>query len=150
MSPESRGSQLSPDVLSILASEVRAEIVTLLWLEACNRAGDYRRPYGCEKVFRPQPWAICPFPEWRADKVVPTEVGGRVESRGGITRVGSRFAFAVTGFVGAERAGWEQLIESMGMVMCKSLKKRFTTHLVCKDVRGGGRGDEEGKSIRSY
>lgn len=41
----------------------------------------------------------------------------------------------VTGFVGAERAGWELLIERMGAELCKSLSKRVTTHLVCKEVR---------------
>ena len=41
----------------------------------------------------------------------------------------------VTGFVGAERLGWEMLIERMGAELCKSLKKRGTTHLVCKEVR---------------
>lgn len=41
----------------------------------------------------------------------------------------------VTGFVGGERAGWELLIERMGAELCKSLKKRVTTHLVCKEVR---------------
>ena len=42
----------------------------------------------------------------------------------------------VTGFVGAERLGWEILIERMGGELCKTLKKRVTSHLVCKEVRG--------------
>lgn len=44
------------------------------------------------------------------------------------------FLCQVTGFVGDERAGWEELIRRMGAEMCKSLKKRGTTHLVCKEV----------------
>ncbi len=39
--------------------------------------------------------------------------------------------------MGTERAGWEQLIERMGAELCKSLKKRVTTHLVCKQVSEG-------------
>lgn len=65
----------------------------------------------------------------------PGNTGG-VAAVGG--PVGRRFAVAVTGFVGAERAGLEKMIERMGAELCKSLKKRVTTHLVCKEVRGRG------------
>lgn len=51
-----------------------------------------------------------------------------------LTLITPHLSVQVTGFVGAERAGWEQLIRHMGAEMCKSLKKRVTTHLVCKEV----------------
>eukprot|EP00903_Cladosiphon_okamuranus_P022785 g20977.t1 len=115
---------------AVLEAESRAEVVSLLWVEACHRGGELRRPGSCEKVFRPQPWPIRAFSEGRSSAAA---VGGRGE--GGCSR--RRFpAIAVTGFVGAERSGWEMLIERMGAELCKSLKKRVTTHLVCKEAKG--------------
>lgn len=103
------------ELWKLLKIQARAKVVSLLWLEACRRVAEVRPPESCECVFRPGPWPIRRFDEEhkRHD-----------------------FKVAVTGFAGGERTGWEELITvGMGAVLSKSLKKRFTTHLVCKEVR---------------
>lgn len=152
---------MGKEAREILEKEACAEPVTLLWIEVCDRARELRQPGGCEEVFRPQNWPIITFPEnfepppppvhqQQQPQLAPNEGDERCApaarlAAGGTTGKGSgsgggprrrlRFAVAVTGFVGSERAGWERLIERMGAQMCKSLKKRVTTHLVCKEVR---------------
>lgn len=92
------------------------EVVTLLWLEACHRVRDVRVPSSCGSVFRPRPWPIHRLDETTANCL----------------------KIAVTGFVGGERTGWEQMITGgLGAELCKSLRKRVTTHLVCKEVKVG-------------
>lgn len=134
---------MGEDSWKVLETEARAEVVTLLWLEACHRVSEVRPAAECEAVFRPQPWSIQKFPgifvpptgtedEDRQRAQRRRVVGGGMP---GAAAIGSKaFAVAVTGFVGAERSGWEQLILAMGAEMCKSLRKRVTTHLVCKEV----------------
>ena len=140
-----------------LEMEARAELVTMLWIESCHRAQELRQPSGCEEAFRPQAWPIRTFsenstgapaaPSTPRSPPLPSGKKARGEERRGSTGagaaaaggpIGRRFAVAVTGFVGAERAGLEQLIERMGAELCKSLKRRVTTHLVCKEVRRRG------------
>lgn len=48
---------------AVLRVEGRAEAVSLLWVEACHRGGELRRPGSCERVFRPQAWPIRTFSE---------------------------------------------------------------------------------------
>lgn len=138
-----------------LVAEPQVEVVTTLWLEACHRIGEWRSPAGCREVFCPRPWPIRKFPilffpalraqeDGRVGDAATFVDAGKGKSRGAENagNPGKAFAVAVTGFVGAERAGWEQLIVVMGAELCKSLRKRVTTHLVCKEVnycRGLGR-----------
>lgn len=111
------------ELWTTLEVHVGAEVVSLLWLEACQRAREILSPGSCEPVFRPRPWPIRSF-DMQAT-------------------AGGAFKVAVTGFVGGERTGWEQLISGgMGAELCKSLRRRFTTHLVCKEVRGLGQGEK--------
>ena len=149
---------LGRDVRETLEVEAHAELVTMLWVESCHRARELRQPSGCEEAFRPQAWPIRTFSEaFTGVSAAPSTPrsppppsgkkarkglgrrgdGGRMGAGGGAA-AGAGFAVAVTGFVGAERAGLEQLIERMGAELCKSLKRRVTTHLVCKEVRGRG------------
>lgn len=151
----SLGGLMRQEAWVTLAAEARPDVVTILWVEACHRVGELRPPAGCEKVFCPRPWPIQKFPILFFPASIPEDnaQGNRCAKRmsgmqneratrklseeGGDNRMverGKVFAIAVTGFVGAERTGWEQLILAMGAEMCKSLRKRDTTHLVCKEV----------------
>lgn len=171
------------NVWTILRAEACAELVTPLWIKACDDIAEIRRPGGCQVVFCPQPWPITRFPNFLSpmQKTLPSSSSSLKESKSeqnddkGISasmmvdcsgredeqlenamlgrgtadaftteerRQGRRqpseskkkFAVAVTGFLGAERAGWELLIERMGATLCKNLRRRVTTHLVCKEV----------------
>lgn len=53
----------SEGVRVVLETEAKAEVVSLLWMQACHRCGELRRPGSCAQAFRPQPWSIRTFAE---------------------------------------------------------------------------------------
>lgn len=157
---------LERDVRAALEAEARAETVSLLWIEACHRVGDFGPPSECEQVFRPQRWPIKTFSAVSSRRPSPPphrdrnrrntatdgsapalalggggreerDIAGRGVGDGGRGCMGLRVT--VTGFKGAERSGWEQLILGIGAEMCRNLSRHVTTHVVCKEVRFGVR-----------
>ncbi|CAM9822692.1 unnamed protein product, partial [Ectocarpus sp. 12 AP-2014] len=123
---------------ALLKTKADAEAVSTLWVEACHRGSELQRPGLCEWAFRPQPWPIRTFSDVSCGSSFSSSPGTTMAAAGGgrknVTARDRPPAIAVTGFVGAERAGWELLIQRMGATMCKNLKKRVTTHLVCKQA----------------
>ncbi|CAM9122037.1 unnamed protein product [Ectocarpus sp. 8 AP-2014] len=138
---------------ALLEAEAGAEAVSTLWVEACHRGSELRRPGLCERAFRPQPWPIRTFSDVSRGSSFSCSPGTTTAAAGGgrknVTARDRPPAIAVTGFVGAERAGWELLIQRMGATMCKNLKKRVTTHLVCKEASCWGQGAKGEKFERA-
>ncbi|CAM9818033.1 unnamed protein product, partial [Ectocarpus sp. 8 AP-2014] len=138
---------------ALLEAEAGAEAVSTLWVEACHRGSELRRPGLCERAFRPQPWPIRTFSDVSCGSSFSCSPGTTTAAAGGgrknVTARDRPPAIAVTGFVGAERAGWELLIQRMGATMCKNLKKRVTTHLVCKEASCWGQGAKGEKFERA-
>lgn len=87
---------------ALLETEAGAEAVSTLWVEACHRGSELRRPGLCERAFRPQPWPIRTFSDVSCGSSFSSSPGTTTAAGGGRNNVTARDrppAIAVSFFI---------------------------------------------------